>query len=67
MRNAKVGDKVTVIDGSSDGHTGTVIALKQKACVRIKRDADGVEADVWHYYIHEDNDEQDREVVGTIG
>lgn len=49
---AKVGDRVTVTDGSSDGHTGTVIAVKSKSCVRIKRDADGIEVDVSNFYIH---------------
>ena len=49
MLSIKVGDRVIVTDGSSDGHTGIVIALKQKTCIRIKRDADGVEVDVWYY------------------
>lgn len=57
MKNekAKVGDRVTVTDGSSDGHTGTIIAIKSKTCVRIKRDADGIEVDVSNFYVHEGN------------
>lgn len=45
----KLGDRVIVTDGSSDGHTGIVIAVKQNGCIRVKRDADGVEIDVWNY------------------
>jgi ribosomal protein L24 len=48
----KIGDKVTVTDGSSDGHTGTIVAINSKTSVRIKRDADGVEVDVSSYYVH---------------
>ena len=46
MKTPKIGDKVTVTDGSSDGHTGVIVAIKSKTCVRIKRDADGVLVDV---------------------
>lgn len=51
MNKVKIGDKVTVTDGSSDGHTGTVIAIKSNTCVRIKRDFDGVEVDVSNYAV----------------
>ncbi len=53
----KIGDKVTVTEGSSEGHVGTVIAIKQKGVVRIKRDVDGVECDTGWYYIHRNKGE----------
>lgn len=52
MNTPEVGDRLTVIDGSSDGHTGTIVAIKSKTCVRIKRDADGVEVDVSNFSVH---------------
>lgn len=46
----KINDKVVVTDGSSDGHTGTIIAIKGKT-VRIRRDADNQEVDVANFVI----------------
>lgn len=46
----RVGCRVMVTDGSSDGHTGICITIKS-TCIRIKRDADGIEVDVSNYYI----------------
>ncbi len=52
-----LGDRVTVTDGSSDGHTGEVVLVyphegAARQCVRIRRDADGVFVDVRDFYIH---------------
>lgn len=44
----KIGDKVMVTDGSSDGHTGVVIKINSKTSVRIKRE-DGKEVDVSNF------------------
>jgi hypothetical protein len=44
--------RVLVTDGSSDGHTGVVIEQKPKGWVRIKRDADGVEVDIFKDNYH---------------
>ena len=38
-------DRIMVIDGSSDGHTGRVILVKQHGWVRVLRD-DGKEVDL---------------------
>lgn len=55
-QNVKVGDRVTVTDGSSDGHRiHTVPIMLTFPRIRIKRDADGVEVDVASYHIHEEN------------
>lgn len=42
----RLGDKVIVVDGSSDGHTGVIVAINNETSIRIKRDADGLEVDV---------------------
>lgn len=46
-----LGCRVVVTDGSSDGHTGTVVAVLSRTCVKIRRDADGVEVTVSNFYI----------------
>lgn len=50
-----IGAKVTVTDGSSDGHTGKVIAI-WPTNIRIVRDADGIEVDVVNYFVHRSAD-----------
>jgi ribosomal protein L24 len=42
----KIGDKVVVVEGSSDGHIGKVIRVEPNGRIRIVRDADGVEVDL---------------------
>ena len=46
----KVGDRVIIIDGSSDGHSGT-ITLVRAHNYRIMRD-DGIEVDVTARYVY---------------
>lgn len=50
-----IGAKVTVTDGSSDGHTGRIVAI-WPTNIRIVRDADGIEVDVVNYFVHRSAD-----------
>lgn len=42
---AKIGDRVVVIEGSSDGHDGVVLKVNPNGWIRIRR-GDGVEVDL---------------------
>jgi len=49
----KTGQRVTIIEGSSDGHTGIVIEVKQKNRIKVKRDAGGiVDVPTGAYVVH---------------
>ena len=45
----QIGDKVIVTDGSSDGHTGRIVAINSPTSIRIERDADGIEVEVSNF------------------
>lgn len=51
MKTPKVGDKVTVTDGSSDGHIGIILAIYKNGSIKIRR-GDGIETVVSCYYVH---------------
>lgn len=49
MNNVKIGDKVFVTEGSSYGHTGVVIEIKNNKAIVILRDYDKLEVTVSNY------------------
>lgn len=46
MKDLNIDDKVIVIEGSSDGHTGKIILVRPNGGIRVVRDNDGVEVDI---------------------
>jgi len=44
-------NNVIVTDGSSDGHTGTIVLILPNKRIKIKRDEDNLEVTVASYYI----------------